>query len=138
MKKQFIAFENFECLFPEEEECLKHIIQSMQHQNDKFYYFNEKELVSLGLHIEHIYALFNKQYIDGQLFDNNSRGFASLTAKGLEYFKHKKIYVDLKRKETIKQNLKQWIPFAITTLISIIALIMSIINDYNISNISNN
>ena len=138
MKKQLIAFENFECLFPEEEECLKYIIQSMQNRNDKFYFFNEKELVSLGLHIEHIYSLFNKHYIEGQLFDNNSRGFASLTAKGLDYFKHKKIYVDLKRKETIKQNLKQWIPFAITTLISIIALIMSIINEYNISNISNN
>ena len=110
----------------------------MQNRNDKFYFFNEKELVSLGLHIEHIYSLFNKHYIEGQLFDNNSRGFASLTAKGLDYFKHKKIYVDLKRKETIKQNLKQWIPFAITTLISIIALIMSIINEYNISNISNN
>lgn len=38
MKKQLIAFENFECLFPEEEECLKYIIQSMQNRNDKFYF----------------------------------------------------------------------------------------------------
>lgn len=136
MKKELIAFEKFECLFPEEEECLKYIIQSMQHKNDKFFYFNEKGLVSLGLHIEHIYSLFNKHYIEGQLFDNNSRGFASLTAKGMDYFKHKEIFVSLKRKKARKDNLKQWLPFAITTLISIISLVLSLINRYSILNIS--
>lgn len=136
MKKQQITFENFECLFPEEEDCLKYIIDNIQ-KNKKFYYFNEHELESVGLHLEHVHSLINKKYIVGQLFENNTRGAISLTAKGLDYFKHKEIFINLKKKETRKQNLKHWVPFAITTLISIISLIMSIINRYDISNVSN-
>lgn len=136
MKKQLLAFENFECLFPEEEECLKDIINNTQSKSEKLYYFDEKELVSLGLHIEHIYSLFNKKYIEGQLFENNTRGFASLTAKGMDYFKHKEKYINLKKKELRKQNLKYWIPFVVTTIISVISLVMSLLNRYSISNIS--
>lgn len=137
MKKQLIAFENFECLFPEEEDCLNYIIDNLQKENKKFYYFNENELESIGLQLEHIHSLFNKKYIVGQLFENNTRGAISLTAKGMDYFKHKELFISLKKKETRKQNLKHWIPVAISTVISIISLIMSIINRYNISNIFN-
>lgn len=136
MKKQLIEFENFECLFPEEEDCLKYIIDNIQ-KNKKFYYFNENELESVGLHLEHVHSLINKKYIVGHLFENNTRGAISLTAKGMDYFKHKELYINLKKQETLKQNLKHWVPFAITTLISIISLIMSIINRYDISNVSN-
>lgn len=128
MKKELVAFEYFECLFPEEEQCLEYIIKNIQSGNGKCCCFDEKELNSVGLHLEYIHSLYNKKYISGEFCDGNTRGVVSLTAEGLDYFRHKEIFIKCRKKEKRKQNFKYWIPIALSAIISIISLIISITN----------
>ena len=121
-----MTFKDFELLFNEEEICLKTIIEKIRETGSHYYDFMETDLNSTGLQLETLHSLYNKKYIEGQFFDNNTRGIVCLTHKGKYYFEHKEQYLDFNKKYNHKQNLKYWIPIIISSLISIAALIVSI------------
>lgn len=124
---EIMNFKDFELLFNEEEICLKRIIEKLEENNEQYFDFTESELNSIGLQLETLHSLYNKNYIEGSLFDNNTRGIVCLTHKGKYYFEHREQYLTFNKKNNRKQNLKFWIPIIITNLISIASLIVSIL-----------
>ena len=109
-----MMFKDFELLFNEEEKLLKGIIKRLQETGSHYYDFMEKDLNSTGLQLETLHSLYNKKYIEGQFFDNNTRGVVCLTHKGKYYFEHREQYLAFNKKNNRKQNLKYWIPIIIT------------------------
>jgi hypothetical protein len=124
-----VIFKDFELLFNDEEIFLKRIIEELQENNERYFDFTKSKLNSIGLQLETLYSLYNKKYIAGSLFDNNTRGIVWLTHKGKFYFEHKSQYLALNKVNNRKQNLKYWIPIIISNLISIFALIVSIFKE---------
>ena len=126
---QIMNFKDFELLFNDEEICLKIIIEKLEKNNEQYFDFTESKLNSIGFQLETLHSLYNKNYIEGSLFDNNTRGIVCLTHKGKYYFEHKRQYLALNKANNRKQNLKFWIPIIISNLISIFSLIVSIFKE---------
>ena len=119
--------DNFDFLSLHEEQCLSFILLQLKQSKEIFYSFTEKELNANGLRLEDVFSLCQKRYIEGQFYDNSTRGLLSLTATGKDYFDAKDKFVDSKKKEERKQKFNYWIPIVIANLISIASLIVSIV-----------